>query len=68
MKVENINDIVNRMQTLLKFDRKHIRKIKLIILKQINKYCKEMKHQINDIVKFSSKNIKIIKFLKKPND
>ena len=36
--------------------------------KQINKYCKEMKYQIDDFVKFLSKNIKIIKFLKKLND
>ena len=36
--------------------------------KRINKYCKEMKYQINDIVKLSSKNIKITKLSKKLSD
>ena len=36
--------------------------------KQINKHRKEIKYQINDSVKFSSKNIKIIKFSKQLND
>ena len=36
--------------------------------KQINKHRKKIKYQINDFVKFSSKNIKTIKFLKKLND
>ena len=36
--------------------------------KQVNKHRKEIKYQIDDSVKFSSKNIKIIKFLKKLND
>ena len=36
--------------------------------KQINKHRKKIKYQINDFVRFSSKNIKIIKFLKKLND
>ena len=36
--------------------------------KQINKHRKKMKYQIDDFVKFSSKNIKTIKFSKKLND
>ena len=36
--------------------------------KQINKYRKEIKYQINDFVRLSSKNIKITEFLKKLND
>ena len=36
--------------------------------KQINKHRKEMKYQIDNFVKFSSENIKTIKFLKKLND
>ena len=36
--------------------------------KQINKHRKEMKYQIDDFVRFSSKNIKITKFSKKLND
>ena len=36
--------------------------------KQINKYRKKMKYQVDDFVKFLSKNIKIIKFSKKLND
>ena len=36
--------------------------------KQINKHRKEIKYQIDDSVKFSSKNIKTTKFLKKLND
>ena len=36
--------------------------------KQVNKHRKEMKYQIDDSVRLSSKNIKIIKLLKKLND
>ena len=36
--------------------------------KQINKHRKKMKYQIDDFVRFSSKNIKTIKFSKKLND
>ena len=36
--------------------------------KQVNKYRKKMKYQIDDFVRFSSKRIKTIKFLKKSND
>ena len=56
------------MQKLLKFDQKHIKKIRSIMRKQANKYCKKMKYQVNDFVRFSSKNIKITKFSKKLND
>ena len=45
-----------------------MKKIKSIMRKQINKHRKEMKYQIDDFVKLSSKNIKIIKLLKKLND
>ena len=36
--------------------------------KQVNKHRKKVKYQINDSVKFSSKNIKTTRFLKKLND
>ena len=36
--------------------------------KQINKHCKKMKYQIDDSVKFLSKNIKTTKLLKKLNN
>ena len=36
--------------------------------KQINKHRKKMKYQIDDFVRFSSENIKIIKFSKNLND
>ena len=36
--------------------------------KQINKHRKKMKYQVDDFVKFSSKNIKTTKLLKKLND
>ena len=68
IETEKINNIVNQMQKLLKFDQKHMKKIKSIMRKQINKHCKEMKYQVDDFVKFSSKNIKTIKFSKKLND
>ena len=68
IEAEKINDIVNRMQKLLKFDQKHMKKIKSTMRKQVNKHRKEMKYQIDDSVKLSSKNIKIIRFLKKLND
>ena len=68
IETKKINDIVNRMQKLLKFDQKHMKKIKSTIRKQVNKHCKKMNYQIDDFVKFLSKNIKTIKFLKKLND
>ena len=68
IEAEKINDIVNRMQKLLKFNQKHIKKIKLIMRKQINKHRKKMKYQIDDFVKLLLKNIKIIRFSKKLND
>ena len=45
-----------------------MKKIKSTMRKQINKHRKKMKYQINDFVKFSSKNIKTTKSLKKLND
>ena len=68
IETKKINDIVNRMQKLLKFDQKHMKKIKSIMRKQINKHHKEVKYQIDDSVKLSSKNIKTTKLLKKLND
>ena len=44
IKTKKIDDIINRMQKLLKFDQKHMKKIKSIMRKQINKHCKEMKY------------------------
>ena len=44
IKTKKINDIVNRMQKLLKFNQKYMKKIKSTMRKQINKYRKEMKY------------------------
>ena len=44
IEAEKINYIVNRMQKLLKFDQKHMKKIKLTMRKQVNKHRKEMKY------------------------
>ena len=44
IKVKKINDIVNRMQKLLRFDQKHIKKIRSTMRKQVNKHRKEMKY------------------------
>ena len=44
IKTEKINDIINRMQKLLKFDLKAYKKIKSIMRKQINKHRKKMKY------------------------
>ena len=68
IKIKKIDDIVNQMQKLLKFDQKYIKKIKSTMRKQINKHRKKMKYQIDDFVRLSSKNIKTTKFLKKLND
>ena len=68
IKIKKIDDIVNRMQKLLKFDQKHMKKIRSTMRKQVNKHHKEMKYQVNDFVKLSSKNIKTTKSLKKLND
>ena len=45
-----------------------MKKIRLTMRKQVNKHRKEMKYQVDDSVRLSSKNIKTIKFLKKLND
>ena len=45
-----------------------MKKIKSTMRKQINKYRKKIKYQVDDFVRFSSKNIKIIKLSKKLND
>ena len=45
-----------------------MKKIKSIMRKQINKHYKKIKYQIDNFVKFSSKNIKTIKFSEKLND
>ena len=68
IEIKKINDIINWMQKLLKFDQKHMKKIKSTMRKQINKHRKKMKYQINDSVKLLSKNIKTTKLLKKLND
>ena len=68
IKAKKIDDIVNRMQKLLKFDQKHMKKIRSTMRKQINKHRKKMKYQIDDFVRLSSKNIKTTKSLKKLND
>ena len=44
IEAEKIDDIINRMQKLLKFDQKHMKKIRSIMRKQINKHRKEMKY------------------------
>ena len=68
IEAKKIDDIVNRMQKLLKFDQKHMKKIRSTMRKQINKHRKKMKYQIDDSVRFSSKNIKTTKLSKKLND
>ena len=68
IEAEKIDNIMNKMQKLLKFDQKHMKKIRSTMRKQINKHRKKMKYQIDDSVKLSSKNIKTIRFLKKLND
>ena len=68
IETKKIDDIVNRMQQLLKFDQKHMKKIRSTMQKQINKHRKEMKYQIDDFVRLSSKNIKTTRFSKKLND
>ena len=45
-----------------------MKEIKSTMRKQINKHRKEMKYQIDDFVKLSSKNIKTTRFSKKLND
>ena len=45
-----------------------MKKIRSIIQKQINKHRKEIKYQVNNFVKLSFKNIKIIKSLRKLSD
>ena len=68
IKVKKIDDIVNRMQKLLEFDQKHMKKIRSTMRKQVNKHRKEMKYQVDDFVRLSSKNIRITRFSKKLND
>ena len=44
IKAKKIDDIMNKMQKLLKFDQKHMKKIKSTMRKQINKHRKKMKY------------------------
>ena len=44
IEIKKIDDIVNKMQKLLEFNQKHIKKIKSTMRKQINKHRKEMKY------------------------
>ena len=44
IEAEKINDIVNRMQKLLKFDQKHIKKIRSTMQKQVNNHRKKMNY------------------------
>ena len=44
IEAEKINDIINRMQKLLKFNQKHMKKIRSTMRKQVNKHRKEMKY------------------------
>ena len=44
IETEKIDDIMNKMQKLLKFDQKHMKKIKSIMRKQVNKHRKKMKY------------------------
>ena len=53
---------------MLKFNQKYMKKIRSTMRKQINKHRKEIKYQIDDFVKFSSKNIKTTRFSKKLNN
>ena len=68
IETKKIDDIVNRMQKLLKFDQKRIKKIRSTMRKQVNKHRKEIKDQVDDSIKLSSKNIKTIRSSKKLND
>ena len=44
IEITKIDNIINRMQKLLKFDQKHMKKIKLTMRKQIKKHYKKMKY------------------------
>ena len=44
IKTKKIDDIVNRMQKLLKFNQKHMKKIRSTMRKQVNKHRKKMKY------------------------
>ena len=68
IEAEKIDDIVNRMQKLLKFDQKRMKKIRSTIRKQVNKHRKEIKYQVDDFVRLSSENIKTTRSSKKLND
>ena len=68
IEIGKINNIINRMQKLLKFNQKYMKNFKSIMRKQVNKYRKKMKYQVNDFIRLSSKNIKITRFSKKLND
>ena len=68
IETKKIDDIVNRMQKLLKFDQKRMKKIRSTMRKQINKHRKEVEYQVDDFVRLSSENIKTTRSSKKLND
>ena len=44
IEIKKIDDIVNQMQKLLKFNQKYMKKIKSTMQKQVNKHRKEIKY------------------------
>ena len=44
IEAEKIDNIVNRMQKLLKFNQKHMKEIRSTMWKQLNKHRKEVKY------------------------
>ena len=68
IEAEKTENIVNRMQKLLEFGQKRIKKIRSTMRKQVNKHRKEIEYQVDDSVRFSSKNIKTTRSSKKLND
>ena len=68
LNVVKAKDIINHMQNVLAYIRDNLNKTQFAMIKQINRYKKDVTFKKNDLVFFNSKNIVINKSSKKLND
>ncbi len=68
LEARKTDDIVIQMKKLLSFDHQQLKKMKLIIEVQINKYKRNITYEVNDWVWLSFKNVKTTRLCKDLKD
>ena len=68
LNVVKAQNIIDRIQNVLDYIREKLNKTQLIMIKQINRYKKDVTFKKGDLVFFNIKNIVIDKLYKKLND